>query len=103
MLGGTWWATIPGIGMELRSHQALSGDCVGGPPRRWVMWCVVATREMTTATAADLATMGSTLDTAHEAAAASTVAVEPAAADEVSGSIAHLFSHYAQDYQALAV
>jgi PE family protein len=36
------------------------------------------------------------------AAAAPTVAVIPAAADEVSASIAHLFSNHAQDYQALA-
>jgi hypothetical protein len=36
------------------------------------------------------------------AAAASTVAVIPAAADEVSASIAHLFSGHAQGHQALA-
>ena len=35
-------------------------------------------------------------------AAAPTVALIPAAADEVSASIAHLFSQHAQDYQALA-
>ena len=36
------------------------------------------------------------------AAATPTVAVIPAAADEVSASIAHLVSQHAQDYQALA-
>jgi hypothetical protein len=56
-----------------------------------------------TAAAADLATMGSALDAAHLAAAAPTVEVVPAAADEVSEGITHLFSQHAQDYQALAV
>lgn len=66
------------------------------------MSCMVAAPEMMTAAAADLATMGSTLDVAHMAAAASTVAPLPAAADEVSTGITHLFSQHAQDYQALA-
>jgi hypothetical protein len=55
-----------------------------------------------TAAAADLANVGSAISVAHTAAAAPTVAVIPAAADEVSSSIANLFSRYAQDYQALA-
>jgi hypothetical protein len=63
---------------------------------------VVATPEMMTAAAADLATIGSTLDAAHTAAAVSTVAVVPAAADEVSVRIAQLFSEHARDYQGLA-
>jgi hypothetical protein len=63
---------------------------------------VVADPEMMTSAATNLATIGSTLDAAHAAAAARTVAVTPAAADEVSASIAHLFSGYAQDYQAVA-
>ena len=56
---------------------------------------------MTTA-ATDLAGIGSTLSEAHSVAALPTTAVVPAAADEVSTSIAHLFSQHAQDYQALA-
>ena len=48
------------------------------------------------------AAIGPTLSTAHMAAAVPTVAVVPAAADEVSAGIAHLFSAHAQDYQALA-
>jgi hypothetical protein len=39
---------------------------------------------------------------AHMTAAAPTVAVIPAAADEVSAGIAHVFSGYAQDFQGLA-
>jgi hypothetical protein len=53
---------------------------------------VIAAREMMTAAAADLATIGSDLSMAHAAAAVPTVALVPAAADEVSAGIAHLFS-----------
>ena len=63
---------------------------------------VIAAPEMMTEAATDLATIGSTLRAAHLAAAAPTVAVLPAAADEVSAAIAHLFSSCAQDYHALA-
>jgi hypothetical protein len=63
---------------------------------------VMVAPEMMAAAATDVAAVGSTLGAAHMAAAAPTVAVIPAAADEVSGSIAHLFSRHAQDYQALA-
>ena len=62
---------------------------------------VIAAPEMNTA-ATDLATIGSTLDAAHEAAAAATVGMAPAAADEVSAGIAGVFSQHAQDHQALA-
>jgi len=57
---------------------------------------------MLAAAAADLATIDSSLSAAHTAAAAPTFALVPAAADEVSASIAHLFSQHAEDYQALA-
>src|ERR1700746_2211200 len=63
---------------------------------------VIAAPEMLTAAAADLATVDSSLSAAHAAAASPTVALVPAAADEVSASIAHLFSRHATDYQALA-
>jgi hypothetical protein len=63
---------------------------------------VIAEPEMMTAAASDLAAMGSNLSAARAVAAARTVAVIPAAADEVSAGIAHLFSQFAQDYQALA-
>jgi PE family len=62
---------------------------------------VIAAPETMTATATDLATIGSNLSAAHMA-AAPTVAVVPAAADEVSASIAHLFSQYGGGFQALA-
>jgi hypothetical protein len=62
---------------------------------------VIAAPEIMTAAATDLATIGSTLDAAHTAAAPA-LAVTPAAADEVSVSIAHLFSQRARDHQALA-
>jgi hypothetical protein len=63
---------------------------------------VIAAPEIMTAAAADLATIGSNLDEAHRAAAAATREVAPAAADEVSVNIAHLFSQYASGFQALA-
>jgi PE-PPE domain/PE family len=61
---------------------------------------VIAAPEMMAAAATDVATIGSTLSAAHTAAAAPTLALVPAAADEVSAGIAHLFSQHAQAYQA---
>jgi PE family len=49
-----------------------------------------------------LATIGSSLSAAHPAATAPTAALVPAAADEVSAGIAHLFSRYAEDFRGLA-
>src|SRR6202142_2723390 len=66
------------------------------------MSLVTAAPELMTVTATDLANIGSTISAAHMAAATPTVAVVPAAAGEVSSSIAQLFSQHAQDYQALA-
>lgn len=66
------------------------------------MSLVLAAPELMTEAATDLANIGSTVNAAHMAAATPTVAVIPAAADEVSSSIAHLFSQHAQDYHALA-
>jgi hypothetical protein len=63
---------------------------------------VIATPEMMEAASTDLATIGSTLNVAHMAVAVPTVAVVPAAADEVSVGIAQLFSQHAQGYQASA-
>jgi hypothetical protein len=63
---------------------------------------VIADPEMMTAAAGDLAAIGLNVNAAHMAAAAPTVAVIPAAADEVSTGIAHLFSQHAANYQALA-
>jgi PE family len=63
---------------------------------------VIALPEMLAAASSDVAGIGSSLSAAHTAAAAPTVALVPAAADEVSASIAHLFSHYAEGYQAVA-
>jgi hypothetical protein len=63
---------------------------------------VMATPEMMAAAATDVAAVGSTLSAAHMAAAAPTVAVMPAAADEVSAGIAQVFSRAAQEYQRLA-
>lgn len=54
------------------------------------------------AAATDVAAIGSTVDAAHVTAAATTVSVVPAAADEVSSGIANLFSGFAKEYQALA-
>ncbi len=63
---------------------------------------VIADPQMMTAAAADLATIGSNVNAAHMVAAGPTTAVLPAAADEVSAGIAHLFSQHAANYQALA-
>ncbi len=66
------------------------------------MSAVIAAPQLMAEAATDVATIGSTISAAHRTAAAPTVAVIPAAADEVSASIAHLFSVHASDYQALA-
>ena len=63
---------------------------------------VIAAPEMMAAAATDLANVGSDLSAAHSAAAQATVALTPAAADEVSVGIAHLFSKHAAGFQALA-
>jgi hypothetical protein len=63
---------------------------------------VIATPELMTSAATDLATIGSDLTEAHLAAVAPTVSLVPAAADEVSAAIASLLSEHAQDFQALA-
>jgi len=62
----------------------------------------IAAPEMMTSAAADLAAIGSNFSAAQFAAATATVAVLPTAADEVSASIAHLFSQHAQDTVLLA-
>jgi hypothetical protein len=54
------------------------------------------------AAATHVAAIGSTVDAAHVTAAATTVSVVPAAADEVSSGIANLFSGFAKEYQTLA-
>jgi hypothetical protein len=66
------------------------------------MSLLIAAPEAMSAAATDVANIGSAISAAHMAAAPPTVAVIPAAADEVSSSIAHLFSQHAQEYQALA-
>jgi PE family len=63
---------------------------------------VTAVPETMAAAAKDLAAVGSTLSEAHIAAAIPTVGLVPAAVDEVSASIAHMFSGYAADFHALA-
>lgn len=66
------------------------------------MSAVIAVPELIAGTATDLATIGSTLAAAHITATPATLSVLPAAADEISTGVAHLFSAYAQGYQALA-
>jgi PE family len=63
---------------------------------------VMAAPEMMAAAATDLAGIGSALSEAHMAAAPPTVGLVPAAADEVSAGVAHLFSRYAADFRGLA-
>ena len=66
------------------------------------MSLMMAATELIAAAATDVSAVGSSLDAAHLVAAAPTVAVVPAAADEISAGIAHLFSQHAQNYQAIA-
>jgi hypothetical protein len=63
---------------------------------------VIADPQMMTSAATDLATIGSDLTAAHLAAATPTVSLIPAAADEVSAAVTHLFSQHAANYQAVA-
>lgn len=66
------------------------------------MSLVIAVPELLAEAATKLETMGSALNEAQTAAAAATVAVSPAAADEVSSGIARLFSDFGQEYEEVA-
>lgn len=68
----------------------------------WAMSVVVAVPDLLAQAATQVATIGDTLGAANTTTAASTQAVLPAAADEVSAAVAHLFSSFGQDYQAAA-
>lgn len=63
---------------------------------------VIATPEMVAAAAADLANIGSTVSAANATAAAPTIGMLAAGADEVSAAIAALFGAHAQAYQKLS-
>ncbi|CAM2767701.1 PE family protein [Mycobacterium intermedium] len=58
--------------------------------------------EALTAAAANLETIAATIEEAHQAAAPMIQMLAPAAADEVSVSIANVFAEHAQEYQAVA-
>ncbi|WP_261862177.1 PE family protein, partial [Mycobacterium marinum] len=60
---------------------------------------LIAAPDMVAAAATDLASIGSTINTANAAASALTTSVAAAAADEVSTAVAHVFDTYAQEYQ----
>lgn len=64
---------------------------------------VIATPELMTVAAADLATIGSSLEETHRLAGPSILALSPAAADEVSVGVAQLFSEHAREYQTVAL
>src|SRR5947209_4198984 len=66
------------------------------------MTFVIAAPDIMTAAATDLAIVDADLSHAHSAASRATVDLAPAAADEVSVGIAHLFSEHAHGFQALA-
>lgn len=57
--------------------------------------------EALTAAAVDLETIAATLEDAHQAAVPVLQTLAPAAADEVSVSIASVFAEHAQEYQAV--
>src|SRR6516225_6479078 len=61
---------------------------------------LIATPEMVSTAATDLAGIASNLGAANNAAAASTTGVLPAALDEVSAEIAALFGAHGQAFQA---
>ncbi len=86
------WDTIPGQGATppwaVESETAMS--------------FVVAAPETLAAAAADMGSIGSTLNAANTAAARATTTVLAAAGDEVSAAIASLFSSHGQEYQALS-
>ena len=63
---------------------------------------VIAVPETLAAAAADVASIGSSINAAHSAAAAPTTAVVAAAGDEVSAAISSLFSGYGKEFQALS-
>ena len=62
---------------------------------------LIATPEILSAAATDLAALGSMLSAANAAAATATTGVLPAALDEVSAAIVALFGAHGQTYQAL--
>lgn len=66
------------------------------------MSAVIAAPELMAEATTDLAAIGSTISAAHLLAAGPTATVLPAAADEVSASIAQLFSLHAHDCHVLA-
>lgn len=66
------------------------------------MSAVIAAPQLMAEAATNWATIAATLDAAHLTAASPTRALLPAAADEVSASVAQLFSGYAADYHELA-
>jgi hypothetical protein len=63
---------------------------------------LIAVPEVVAAAATDLSNIGSTIGAANTSAAAGTMGLLPAAADEVSAVIAALFNGHAQAYQALS-
>ncbi|ORA08577.1 PE family protein, partial [Mycobacterium angelicum] len=67
------------------------------------MSLVVVSPELMQATAAELARIGSTLNSGNAVAAGATTALAAAGADDVSAAIASLFSGYARDYQSLSL
>lgn len=66
------------------------------------MSAVVAVPDLLAQAATHVASIGQTLSAANQTTAASTRAVLPAAADEVSAAVAQLFSEFGQDYEAMA-
>ncbi|MCV7124213.1 PE family protein, partial [Mycobacterium lacus] len=62
---------------------------------------MVAQPQMLSATATDLASIGSAIRAANAAAAAPTTAILAAAEDEVSAAVAAVFGAHAQGYQAV--
>ncbi|MDP7703646.1 MULTISPECIES: PE family protein [unclassified Mycobacterium] len=66
------------------------------------MSAVVAVPDLLAQAATQVTSIGGVLESASGTAAASTQALPPAAADEVSAAVAQLFSRFGQDYQYAA-
>ncbi|EFD19243.1 PE domain-containing protein, partial [Mycobacterium tuberculosis CPHL_A] len=83
-------------------RDAVIGDTLRPIEGRTAMSFVIANPEMLAAAATDLAGIRSAISAATAAAAAPTIQVAAAGADEVSLAISALFGQHAQAYQALS-
>jgi hypothetical protein len=87
----------PDVAIVLGLEHYVSGNKEQAP-----MSYLIATPEMMAAAATDVAAIGSSLSEANAAAAAPTMGVLAAGADDVSAAIASMFTQHAAAYQGLS-